>query len=112
MLPDALAIGVPYETFWHLTPKRLKAFYEAYKTKRETQDEQMWYMGQYVLSAVFVAVEHALHGNKAKSEYIKKPLMQAAEEPMSEENLQKQRELFVATLEAMKTNFELNHGKE
>lgn len=115
MLPNALAIGVPYETFWHLTPKKLKAFYKAYKIKRQMQDEQMWYMGQYVLTAVSVAVEHNLHGRKSKSEYVKKPFMREVEErnkPISDEQLQRQRELFVAKLEVMKTNFELNHRKE
>ncbi len=34
--------------------------------------------GNYVLSAVSVAVEHCLAGKKAKSEYIKKPILQGA----------------------------------
>lgn len=76
MLPNALAIGVPYETFWHLTPKKLKAFYKAYELKRKLLDEQMWFMGQYVLSAVSMAVEHNLHGKKARSKYIEKPILQ------------------------------------
>ena len=72
MLPNALAVGVPYDTFWHLTPKKLKSFYKAYEIKRRLQDEQMWFMGQYVLSAV----EHNLHGRKARSKYIEKPILQ------------------------------------
>ncbi len=76
MLPNALAIGVPYDTFWHLTPKKLKCFYKAYEIKRRLQDEQMWFMGQYVLSAVSMAVEHNLHGRKARSKYIEKPILQ------------------------------------
>lgn len=35
----------------------------------------MWLMGQYVLSAVSVAVEHCLAGKKAKREYIKEPIL-------------------------------------
>lgn len=73
----------------------------------------MWiWWGSYGLSAVSVAVEHCLVGRKAKSKYIDKPMLQQAEEknkPLSEKELQRQRELFVAKLEIMKTNFELNH---
>ena len=32
--------------------------------------------------------------------------------PLSEKDLQLQRELFVAKLEAMKTKFEINHNKQ
>lgn len=111
-MPEALAIGVPYDLFWHLTPNGLKAFYEAEKIKRETEDEKMWMFGHYVESAVFTAVEHVFGGRKAKSTYLKKPLLEEAMEknkPMSEEELQRQRELFVAKLQIMKTNFDLNH---
>lgn len=70
--------------------------------------------GTYVMSAVFTAVEHCLGGKKAKSKYTDKLLMQEIEKnDMTEEELQKQRELFVAKLQVMKTNFELsNKGNE
>ena len=97
----------------HSTPKVLKAYGEAYKIKIKTLDRLAWqFCGNYVLSAVSVAVEHCLAGKKAVSEFVKKPMLQEMEDankPMSEAELQKQRELFVARLEAMKTNFELNH---
>ena len=48
-------------------------------------DEEMWFMGQYVYSAVSTAVEHNLAGRKAKSEYLKKPVMQLAEDKRFEE---------------------------
>lgn len=31
--------------------------------------------GQYTLSAVYVAIDHALNGKKAKSKYIEKPIL-------------------------------------
>ena len=76
------------------------------------KDYLSWLQGQYTLSAVSVAVEHCLAGRKAKSNYIKKPLLQELEEqnkPLTEEEIKRQRELFVAKLQAMKTNFELNN---
>lgn len=37
----------------------------------------MWlWFGNYALSAVAVAVDHNLRGDKAKSEYVKKPIYQ------------------------------------
>ena len=45
----------------------------------------MWFMGQYVYSAVSTAVEHNLAGRKAKSEYLKKPAMQLAEDKRFEQ---------------------------
>lgn len=58
-----------------------------------------------------VAVEHNLAGRKAKSKYIEKPLLQEIEKknvPMTENEIQKQRELFISRMQAMKTNFDKN----
>ncbi len=94
-------------------PKELEPYDIAHQKKLEEQDylQYIWW-GHYGLCAVGVAVEHCLAGRKAKSKYIDKPIYEKSKErnkPMSEKELQKQRELFVAKLEAMKTNFELNH---
>ena len=109
-------MGLTYQEFMHSTPKVLEAYGKAYKIKLKTIDRLAWqFCGNYVLSAVSVAVEHCLAGKKAKSEYLKKPAMEEQEQankPLSEAELQKQRELFVARLEAMKTNFELHHKKK
>ena len=91
----------------------LEPYAKAHKQETLENDSLMhaWW-GRYGLSAVSVAVEHCLAGRKAKSKYIDKPMLQQAEEknkPLSEKELQRQRELFVAKLEVMKTNFELNH---
>lgn len=71
--------------------------------------------GSYGISALMVAIDHCLNGRKARSKYIEKPIMQELEEknkPLSEEEMDRQRELFVAKLEAMRVNFELNHKKK
>lgn len=105
-------MGVSYETFWHLTPKKLEYFLKAYKTKIKMQDEQMWIMGMYIQSAVGTAVEHCLAGRKAKSEYIDKPILKDIEErnkPLTEEEIQRQRDLFVAKMQSMKATFDANH---
>lgn len=70
-----MAMGVSYEIFWHLTPHKLKAFTKTHELRRKIQDEEMWIMGQYVLSAVSTAVEHCLAGRKAKSQYLSAPIL-------------------------------------
>lgn len=74
-MPYALAIGVPYDVFWHITPKKLESFEKAYRNTKRAKDEENWLMGQYNLKAFSVALDRALHGRKAKSEYFKEPVM-------------------------------------
>lgn len=94
-------------------PKELEPYNLAHRKKIEEQDilQHMWW-GNYGISAFIVAIDSCMNCTKAKSEYIKKPIFEDIEErnkPLTEEELQRQRELFVAKLEVMKTNFELNH---
>lgn len=94
------------------SPADMKPYLKMHKEELKEKDYLAWIQGQYTLSAVSVAVEHCLAGRKAKSNYIKKPLLKELEEqnkPLTEEEIQRKRELFVAKLQAMKTNFELNH---
>lgn len=79
------------------------------------QDRMNWYLGQYFASALDATVCNSelwrKKGSKAH-QYIEKPILLQIEEqnkPLSEDELQRQRELFVAKLEVMKANFELNH---
>lgn len=95
-------------------PTELKPFVEAEKIRLKKQDEDMWVMGMYVQSAVSVAVEHCLAGRKAHSKYLEKPLKEEMfeREQLSEEKLQKQRELFMTKLMLMKVNYDLNKGND
>lgn len=114
-----MTIGVPYETFWHLVPNELRAFYKSYKQKQKIKDEEMWMMGQYVLSAVSVAVEHCLSGKKAHSKYIEKPILSndsisasKDENNMSQEEKNKKIEQLFLKLEIMGKNHKLTKEKE
>ena len=80
-----MSIGVTPNEILHSKPKVLKEYDIAYDLTRKRSDEEMWFMGQYVYSAVATAVEHNLAGRKAKSEYLKKPVMQLAEDKRFEE---------------------------
>lgn len=57
------------------SPADLEPYSKAYKLQLRQQDSQLYTMGLYVQSAVSVAVEHNLAGKKAKSEYIKEPIL-------------------------------------
>lgn len=66
--------------------------------------------GQYFASAITATVGNMFKKKGHKpNEYPKKPFELSGSREPTEEELQKQRELFVAKLIAMQTNFELNH---
>lgn len=57
-------------------PKELEPFVKAHKIKQKEKDEVVWSIcGNYIVSAVSVAVEHVLSGRKAKLEYLKEPVL-------------------------------------
>ena len=67
-------------------PKELEPYDKAHKMKIEEQDSlQYKWWGNYGISALIVAIDR-----------------------LTEEEIQKQRELFVAKLQVMQTNFELS----
>ena len=75
-------MGVPYETFWHLSPVKLEAFSEAHRLKQKMNDEQMWIMGRYMLEALGVSLAHfgaGLAGKKSDAKYLEKPFLQDVE---------------------------------
>lgn len=110
MLPHYLSIGLTYHEFMHSTPKVLKAYDKAHMKKIELIDSLAWqFCGNYMLSAVAVAVEHCLAGRKAKSEYVKQAVLKdfAETKDLTEEE-KKQRKIdeFVAKLNAMKESYD------
>ena len=92
-------------------PKELEPFDKAHKKKIEEQDvlQHLWW-GNYGVSALIVAIDRCFSGKKSKAKYIKEPILSKTLENdgLTEEEKQKQRELFVAKLQVMQTNFELN----
>lgn len=77
-------------------------------------DEEMWRMGVYVMRAVGVTVDRAIHGPKAKTEYFDKPIMRDEElssmkEPereLTEEEKKMEQEKVLMRLKLMMGNFE------
>lgn len=100
------------------TPAELKPYLESEKIRQKRRDAELWRAGIYETSATFTAVANALMGKKSKAEYLKKPLLESAEEEkrkqegiLSEEEKKKQRNALLASLQLMQANFELNHEK-
>ncbi len=75
-MPYALMIGVPYDLFWHLNPRKLKAFAMAYARRRQEQLDGMWYMGQLVAAAMDATVCNMMPFVKRpqKGKYPEKPI--------------------------------------
>lgn len=72
-MPYALSIGVDYNLFWHLTPKKLKAFYKAEEMKQKKQDTEMWFMGRYVVNALLCTICNSSLFRKKGSEPFEYP---------------------------------------
>ena len=89
-------------------PADLEPYRDAHNLEvREADNLAYAFCGNYVLSAVAVAVERNLAGRKSKSKFVDSPMLQ--EFGMSEEERkQKQIDLFVAKMEIMKRNFDTN----
>jgi len=68
-------MGITLDDFWKLTPHKLKMITHAHIEKIKELDRLNWILGQYIQSAVGVAVEHCLNGNKAHSKYITEPIL-------------------------------------
>lgn len=100
-----------------MNPHIIKLLIKGHEEKIKEQDYLAWIFNQYTLSAVSVAVEHCLAGQKAKSTYIDKPIMQEINQkqeqksntPLSDEEKKKQTEQLFMNLRIMGANFELNH---
>lgn len=114
-MPNALTIGITYDVFWHLNPKKLEPFVKSYENKKKIRDEEMWYMGQYIMSSLDATVCNSTiwKGKNGKpSKYVEKPFYQIQEDNkkvLSEDEKKKQLDKFVMSLKLMESNFKAEH---
>lgn len=92
----------------------MEPYAESYKLAYKQRDYEAWLNGQYLMSAFGTVISNAFGGKKQakKAEYIDTPITHKIEEqiePLSEEEIQRRRELFVLKLQTKKENFERNH---
>lgn len=105
--------GLTIDDIKQSCPSEMDVYIEANEFELKVRDTEMHRMGIYVMDAVGVSLARAFSKN-SKAEYMKEPLLETAEKnnkELSEEEKQRQRELFVANLQTMQTNFELEHPK-
>lgn len=97
-------------------PIELKAYGKAFQMKLKAKDEELWLQGRYNLEALQVVFSHfgaGLAGEKSDAQYPNEPISFMREKnELSEEELKKEREMFVAMLRTKKANFDLHHKKE
>ena len=110
---DCLTIGISEREFWTLNPHKVKLRIEAYNKKRKQEfdyDNALAHLsGVYIRDALLATVGNMFSKN-ASFEYPKKPYgAEDIERELTEKEKDEQRRLFVANLELMKANFELNH---
>lgn len=116
-LPNALAVGVPYEVFWHLNPKKLESFYDAYKIKQKMRDEEAWANNIYTLRAFQVVMAQfgaGLSGKRSTAQYFEKPLMGevSRQRELTEEEKQREVDKFFARENARRVNWKRNKIRE
>ena len=112
-----MAMGVSYNEFWTLTPRKVKVIVEAHRQKRQIEDEQMWLLGGYIFDAVSIAIGNALKkkGQKGKEyfELVKGPISKRImaekdESNLTEDEKKAKTELLFKNLEIMAANHRLS----
>lgn len=84
-LPQALTIGVDYDLFWSLNPRKLQPFVKSFKMKQEIKTEdinfQTWLQGIYFGQALVAILDK-------NQEYFNEPIdFQKIKEQKSQEEL-------------------------
>lgn len=100
-----MAIGVDYKLFWHLNPRKLRAFEEADKIRTEKQDYLNWLLGRYFMFALDASVCNSwLWRGKgdAPHKYIEKPFLAVIEEKEEKPKAYKEANEEIAVIEMKK----------
>lgn len=63
-----------------MNPHIIKVLIKGHEEQIKEQDYLAWHFSRYTLSAVAVAVDRCLNGNKSKAEYVNAPIFSDAEE--------------------------------
>lgn len=108
-------MGISKNEFMHSTPNMLRVYDKAHLLRLQEIDQMAhMFVGNYVISAFATVLDGCFNGKKAKTEYIKEPVLISFEnqnKELSEEEIQAQQMAFMAKLEIMKTNFDATHKK-
>ena len=70
-----MAMGMGYDEFWDGKPDRAVAYREAYRLRREAENEQAWLQGLYVYDAFVVCLSNAFSKRGSnKQQYLERPI--------------------------------------
>ena len=88
-------MGIGYDVFWTLNPRKLNVMLEGYKLRKKVKDEQSWMLGGYVFQAVSVSLGNAFRKKNTKAQsyfdVVEKPFLNNvpnSDEELSEEEKQ------------------------
>ena len=109
--------GISLEEFGKLNMVQMRYISNAFAQKQEEEfkraDILAFVQGRYMVDALLCTVGNMLGGKKADYHYPEKPYSISDEdENLSEEEIQRQREEFIAILQTMGRNFNLNKERE
>lgn len=123
-LPQYLAMGMPYDLYWDGEFGTKRAFRKAYEIRLEREqriaDQNNWYMGQYIISALkttplLVAGLNVRQGAQLPG-YAEKPFFEMADKQKKEDVRKKkeenQQKLAMAMFQAMSAEFNKNFKKK
>ena len=68
--------GLTIKDIENSCPREMQPYEDAFVQSQKLLDRTSWQMGLYVNNAVTVAIDHVLNGEKAKSEYMNKPIIE------------------------------------
>lgn len=98
------------EEFWKSNPRKVDVWEISWKEEQKYKNQLIHsFVGNYVLSAVSVAVDHSLNGPKAKSKYIEKPIQLF---PLTEEEKKAEQQKAIAQFMEWAKAQQKNYGKE
>ena len=109
--------GISYNEFGKLNMKQIRYISKAYSEKMEEDfrlsDTMAFIQGRYMVDALLCTVGNMLGGKKADFKYPEQAYTLANKErQLTEDEIQAQREQFIAMLKTMETNFNLNKNRE
>ena len=94
-------------------PSELEPYAKAHSMERKEKESlvQAW-VGSYGINAFVVALDKVMNGRKSTAKYTETTLIAKAEEenrPLTQEEIERQRAIFVEQLIMKKANFDLHH---
>ena len=105
-----MKIGVPYDTFWHLSPYEFDVMVDGYIEQQKHQNYMNWTQGIYMVSALGATVGNMFRKNTSEqNKYMDKPLplYEESKELSEDEKVSEEQKLLLA-LETMQMAFEQN----